>query len=193
LTSQPSPDIAKRDNGEVRDGFALSKDGQLMVTRDRETRRVVQEFVLTNGTHLYPNGDIIYYTGDREHMQPNELLTLDGMIEHTPITAKGIAPLIPPGAKNNDIVGISSQDGITVSGSDVFVTRNGVMEKIAKPFQLACGVVMKPDGSFTTKDGQNVILRENQILGFDGKLKESRIQETAPAVAPVASPEKASR
>jgi len=193
LTSQPSPDVVRRDNGDVRDGFALSKDGQLMVTREGETKKVVQEFVLTNGTHLYPNGDIIYYTGDKDHMQPNELLTLDGMIEHTKITAKGIAPLVPSGVRDNDIVGISSQDGITVSGADTLITRNGVTEKITKPFQLAGGVVVKPDGSFTTKDRKSLILRENQILGFDGVLRDARIHETEPTLSPAASPGKASR
>jgi hypothetical protein len=76
-------------------------------------------------------------------------------------------------------VGISSIDGITVSGADTFITRNGVTEKVTKKFQLSkSGVVVNPDGSFTSKDGKSLILRENQVLGFDGVLRDARIRET---------------
>ena len=114
LTGQPGQlavDSFKRNTIAVRDRFALSKDGQLMVTQDEVTRKVDQEFVLSNGDIVYPNGDYILFTGDREHLLPNQLLTLDGMVEHTPVNADGVAPVIPAGAKDNNVVGISSQDG----------------------------------------------------------------------------------
>jgi len=191
LPSQPTVNSANRQNGAVRDGFTLS-NGQVMVTRDGVTQRVVQEFVLTDGTHLFPNGDIILYTGDRRHLKPNQLLTLDGMIQDTPVTAQGVAPVYPPGATKDPVVGVSSQDGITVSGADTLITRNGITEKVNKPFQLSGGVVVNPDGSFS-KDGKSLILRENQVLGFDGILRDARIRESVPAPSSLASPEKTGR
>jgi hypothetical protein len=187
LPSQPTPDDANRQNGVVRDGFTLAKGGRVMVTRDGVTDPVVQEFVLTNGTHLYPNGDIILYTGDRQHLGANQLLTLDGTLFDTPVTAQGVAPVYPPGARKDPVVGVSSRDGITVSGNDTLITRNGVTEKVSKPFQLSSGVVVNPDGSFTPKNGKSLILRENQILGFDGVVRDARIHDTGPAVTPATS------
>jgi hypothetical protein len=189
FTGQPAPDSFKRNTIAVRDGFALSKDGQVVVTQDEVTRTVNQQFVLSNGDIVYPNGDYILFTGGREHLQPNQLLTLDGVLENTPVNADGAAPVVLPGAKDNNAVGISSQDGITVAGADTFITRNGVMDKVTKQIQLAHGVLVNPDGSFI-KNGQTVTLRENQVLGFDGVLREARIHETGSAVPPTASPDK---
>ena len=186
------PDSAIRNKVAIRDGFALSSDGPVIMTRDGVTQKVVQEFLLSNGTHLFPNGDIVFYTGDREHLRPNQLLTLDGLIEYTPVTAQGVAPVVVRGATGNNVVGVSSRDGITVSGADTFITRNGVTETVAKQFQLSSGGRVNPDGTFT-KDGKSLILRENQILGFDGVVRDARIHETGPTVPPIASPEKAAR
>jgi len=159
-----------------------------MMTRDGMTQLVDQEFVLSNGTHLFPNGDIIYYTGDRDHLRPDQLLTLDGMFfDKIHVSGQGVAPVYPPGATKDPVVGISSRDGITVSGADVFIARNGVMEKITKQIRLTAGVVVNPDGTFTTKDGQKVTLRENQILGFDGVLRDAPIHETVPTAPAVLS------
>jgi hypothetical protein len=176
LPSQPTPDSAKRENGAVRDGFTLASNGDVMVTRDGRTQKVNQEFVLTNGTHLFPNGDIIFYTGGKNRLQAGQLLTLDGMVENTPITAAGIAPVYPAGVKSND-VGISSLDGITVMGADTLITRNGNTDKITNQLQLSSGVVVNPDGTFI-KDGTKLTLRENQVLGFDGVVRAARIHDT---------------
>jgi len=46
---------------------------------------------------------------------------------------------------------------------------------------------VNPDGTFTTKDGQKVTLRENQILGFDGVLRDAPIHETVPTAPAVLS------
>ena len=192
--SSPTIDSPKRENGAVRDGFTLS-NGQVMVTRDGVTQKVNQEFVLTNGAHVFPDGNIIFYTGAKAHLRPNQLLTLDGMMEDTAVTRSGVAPVFPAGASKDAVVGISSRDGISVSGADTLITRNGVMEKVTKSFQLSGGLVVNPDGSFTSKDGKSLTLRENQVLGFDGVLRDATVRESVPAPAPatLASPANPSR
>jgi hypothetical protein len=193
LSSSPTLDTPKRENGVVFDRFTLSSAGLVMVTRDGKTQRVVQEFVLTNGTHLLPNGDIIFSTGKRTHLQHNQLLTLDGVVQDTAVTKGGAAPVYPAGATDDRVVGISSHDGISVSGADTLITRNGVSEKVIKEFELSGGTVVKPNGSIVDKDGKSLILRENQVLGFDGVLRETRVRETIPSGDSLASPENPKR
>jgi hypothetical protein len=183
LPDQPTIDSAKRDNGKVRDGFTLAA-GQILVTRNGVTEKVTQEFVLTNGDHVYPNGDIRLHTGATKRLAGNQLLTLDGLIIDVRVTPQGVAPVIPAGADKGD-VGISSRDGITISGSDTFVTRNGVTEKNSRQMHLSNGALVNPDGTVVMKDGSKITLRENQILGFDGVIHEAPIRtENSAAPAP---------
>lgn len=83
-------------------------------------------------------------------------------------------------ASANKEVGIAAHDGITVSGTDLFSTRNGVTDKVTKELQLSNGTVIKPDGTVKTPDGGQFTLRTSQILTFDGKLLDS-----TPQVAPI--------
>jgi hypothetical protein len=75
-------------------------------------------------------------------------------------------------------VGISSRDGITFSGGDVLVTRNGVTEKLTKELGLPNGLRVQPDGTILTADGGKLTLRPTQILTFEGKLINAPIAES---------------
>jgi hypothetical protein len=79
-------------------------------------------------------------------------------------------------------VGVSSRDGITVSGTSVLVTRNGVTETLTKELELPNGVRVLPDGTILTRDGGKVSLRPSQVLSFEGKFINSPVLESvAPA------------
>jgi hypothetical protein len=190
LPSQPTVNSVKRENGAVRDGFILL-NGRLMVTRNGKTQKVVHEFVLTNGASVLPTGEIVLYTGARRHLRPNQRLTRDGIIENIVVTAHGLATAYPL-AVDEDDVGVSFRDGITVSGAGALITRNGVTEKITRQMGLSNGVLVNPDGTFT-KDGRKWTMRENQILGFDGVLRDARIYVTGPTVSFTENAEKSSR
>lgn len=84
-------------------------------------------------------------------------------------------------------VGLSANDGITVSGADAFITRNGVTEKIAKDVTLQSGVTVRPDGTFLMADGTKITIRPNQLLTLDGKLIEAPVRRTSTPVAPGSS------
>lgn len=82
-------------------------------------------------------------------------------------------------ASANKEVGIASHDGITVSGTDVLSTRNGVTDKVTKELQLPNGTLVEPDGTVKTSDGTKFTLRASQLLTFDGKLLDTT-QPVAP-------------
>jgi hypothetical protein len=78
------------------------------------------------------------------------------------------APVVPPA--NKDEVGVSSRDGITVSGGEALITRNGRTEKLTKEFALQNGLRVQPDGRLISKDGSSINLKIDQLLTFDGKI-----------------------
>lgn len=80
-------------------------------------------------------------------------------------------------------VGVSARDGITISGADLMVTRNGATEKLTKVLELPNGVRVEPSGMITTGDGAKVVLRPTQLLTFDGRFLNIPIVESAPAAA----------
>jgi len=84
-------------------------------------------------------------------------------------------------------VGVAKRDGVTVSGEEAFVTRNGATEKLTKELALPSGVVVKPNGMMILPDKTEAPLRASQILTFDGKVSEI---PPDPAVnpAPVGTP-----
>jgi hypothetical protein len=69
-----------------------------------------------------------------------------------------------------DDVGISSRDGIVLSGTAVLVTRNGVSETLQKEIVLDNGTRVAPNGTVTPQGGAGFTLRPTQILMFDGRL-----------------------
>jgi len=93
----------------------------------------------------------------------------------------------PALAGNGVQVGVAKRDGVTVSGNEAFVTRNGATEKLTKELALPSGVIVKPNGMMILPDKTEAPLRASQILSFDGKVSEI---PPDPAVnpAPVGSP-----
>jgi len=80
-------------------------------------------------------------------------------------------------AQSKDEVGISAHDGITMSGADVIVTRNGISERLTKQLELENGMRIQPDGTIVTRDGSKVSLRPLQVLTFDGHFLNIPVHE----------------
>ena len=98
------------------------------------------------------------------------------------VAANGFAQApstVTPAAAPDAAVGISSRDGITISGSDVLVTRNGLTEKLREEITLPNGMRVLPNGSIITRNGGTATLRPTQILTFDGRFMDAPVRETA--------------
>jgi hypothetical protein len=81
-------------------------------------------------------------------------------------------------AQSANEVGISSHDGISMSGADVLVTRNGISEKLTKVLELKNGLRVHPDGVIITSDEHKLSLRPEQILTFDGRFVNYPVHES---------------
>lgn len=94
-----------------------------------------------------------------------------------------------PKAASDKVVGVSSHDGFTRSGDDLFVTRNGVTEKVTKEMTLSNGVRVMPGGGIFAKDGNKMELLNSQVLTLDGRVVNAPVTEpAAPARVPETSP-----
>lgn len=93
-----------------------------------------------------------------------------------------VAPQPKPSAE----VGVSSRDGLTVSGASVLMTRNGATETLTKELELPNRLRIRPDGTITMPDGGKLTLRPSQVLTFDGQIFEAPVAESvAPKIVPV--------
>ncbi len=96
-----------------------------------------------------------------------------------------VANPVPQAPAKKDDVGISSRDGISISGVDVLVTRNGRTEKLTKEMVLDNGFRVRLDGTVVAKDGGVVTLRPTQTLTFDGRFVTYPIVESVAPKTPV--------
>lgn len=80
----------------------------------------------------------------------------------------------PARAGDGEQVGVATLDGVTVSGGEAFVTRNGTTEKLVKDLRLPSGVTVQPDGTmiFADKSKTKATLKSTQLLTLDGKIVE---------------------
>jgi hypothetical protein len=92
-------------------------------------------------------------------------------------TTTAVAPAVTAPASKD--VGISSRDGVTVSGTDTLVTRNGVTEKLSRELKLDNGMRVNSDGTVVTAEGGTFQLRPSQVLTFEGKLLNAPVTDTA--------------
>lgn len=82
-----------------------------------------------------------------------------------------------PTEKQQNEVGVSSRDGITMSGDDVIITRNGLSEKLTKTMELPNGVRVEPNGTIML-NGEKLSLRPTQVLTFEGRFLNIPIKDS---------------
>jgi hypothetical protein len=116
----------------------------------------------------------------------NQWLTFRGSLED--FSAPPPAP--PANSVAEREAGISNRDGVTISGADVFITRNGVTDKVTADVHLPNGVIAKPDGTIVFGNGKKVTLRSDQVLGLDGVLHDAPVAPPVPGgeIAPSSNP-----
>lgn len=172
----------------ARDGFTL-RGTEPVITRDGVTSKVEREIIFPSGLRVLPNGNVTMRDGSTTALRPNQILTFDGVFENVALTPDGVAPLssvtIAPSRKND--VGISARDGITVSGADVLITRNGVTERVTSEVRLPNGVTARADGSLVLANGEKFTLRPDQVLGLDGVLREAPVRPNPAGPSPSSS------
>ncbi|EDY19087.1 hypothetical protein CfE428DRAFT_3264 [Chthoniobacter flavus Ellin428] len=78
----------------------------------------------------------------------------------------------PAAAGSKVEVGVARRDGITVSGGEAYVTRNGVTKKLVKDLKLPSGVTIQTDGDIVLATGGHASLQADQLLTLDGRITD---------------------
>lgn len=166
-----------------RDGFFV-RDTHVFIVRDGITTRVDREILFPNGLRVLPNATVTLRNGKEVTLLPNQWLDFEGSIDDYVAQAPTGAIVVEKTRES----GVSARDGITVSGADVFITRNGTTDKVVADLRLPNGAVVKPDGTVLLGNGRHVTLRANQVLDLHGVLHEAPVVPNAPGVAPSTNP-----
>ena len=67
----------------------------------------------------------------------------------------------------------SEKNGITREGGVVYVLKNGERQRVENEMRLE-GLVVRPNGQITTKDGKNVDLKDGQHLTMEGQIVDEQ-------------------
>ncbi len=100
------------------------------------------------------------------------------------ITKTEIKPAEGISAATGTEVGIADRDGITLAGSAVLVTRNGVSERLIKAIELENGTQVTPEGTLMLKTGEKIPMRVGQLLTFNGELIDLNREKAGNASQP---------
>jgi hypothetical protein len=85
-------------------------------------------------------------------------------------------------------VGRSAVDGITISGKQAFVTRNGKTDELMDELVLDDGTRVFPDGTIRTAGGKMITLNQDQVLRFNGKIAVAPIKEAVKSSPVIVAP-----
>lgn len=105
---------------------------------------------------------------------------------------KQVSPAAAPsGAENvptkDAVVGVAGRDGLYISAGQIFVSRNGSVEKVTGTYKFENGATVSPDGVFTLADGKSLRLRSDQFVTFAGTI-ETLVRREATVTAVIAPP-----
>lgn len=180
--NQNFPDPATRSipTGAARDGFFV-KENKVFIVRNGVTTQVEREILFPNGLRVLPNATVTLRDGREVTLLPKQWLNFEGSIDDR-IVEEGPTRTVPQAVIRES--GVSSRDGITVSGADVFITRDGKTEKVTSDMHLKSGVVVHPDGTVLLANGKKITLRSEQVLDFHGVVHEAPVRPSAPGIAP---------
>jgi len=179
----PDPPQRAISTGTQRDGFFV-RDTHVFMVRSGVTTRVDREILFPNGLRVLPNGTVTMRDGSEITLIPNQWLDFEGALDDSVAQAPTRAP--ETAARES---GVSSRDGITISGTDVFITRNGATSKVTNKLELSNGLIVHPDGTVVLGNGKKITLRADQVLDLHGVLHEAPVAPNpATGVEPSANP-----
>ena len=146
-------------------------NGDVLQIRDRDQIRLKDKITLNDGTVVNPDGTYITRDKDRFRLRDGSCIDMDGILYRNEYQYqykirnenKGLSEAqIQERTQNRyHIMNIDGQ---------LYQIKNQAQNKLKQQLKLNNRVVVNPDGSYTNRDGQQVHLRDGEVLNMDGQI-----------------------
>jgi hypothetical protein len=129
---------------------AILRDGKMLVMKNGETTPMEKEMVMSNGAVVSTEGKVKVKGAKTVTLKEGQIVQMDGTVRMT-----------KPGMVRDHVM---IKDGKSV------VVKDGKFMLLEEEMTMPNGVVVMPNGSYTTKEGKTLKLKEGEKMTMDGKL-----------------------
>lgn len=146
-------------------------DGDVLQIRDYDQIRLINKITLNDGTIVNPDGTYLTRNKEKFRLRNGSSIDMDGILYRNEYQYqykiknenKGLSEAqIQERTQNRyHIMNIDGQ---------LYQIKNQSQNKLKKQHKLNNRVVVNPDGTYTNRDGQQVHLRDGEVLDVDGQV-----------------------
>lgn len=146
-------------------------NGEVLQIRDRDQIRLQNKITLNDGTVVNPDGTYVTRNQEKFRLRDGSCIDMDGILYRNEYQYqykiknenKGLSEAqIQERTQNRyHIMNIDGQ---------LYQIKNQAQNKLKQQLKLNNRVVVNPDGSYTNRDGQQVHLRDGEVLNMDGQM-----------------------
>lgn len=146
-------------------------NGEVLQIRDRDQIRLQNKITLNDGTVVNPDGTYVTRNQEKFRLRDGSCIDMDGILYRNEYQYqykiknenKGLSEAqIQERTQNRyHIINIDGQ---------LYQIKNQAQNKLKQQLKLNNRVVVNPDGSYTNRDGQQVHLRDGEVLNMDGQM-----------------------
>ena len=168
LVAQEKDQIKNQDRDRDR---IMMLDGEVLQIRDRDQIRLQNKITLNDGTVVNPDGTYVTRNKEKFRLRDGSCIDMDGILYRNEYQYqykiknenKGLSEAqIQERTQNRyHIMNIDGQ---------LYQIKNQSQNKLKKQHKLSNRVIVNPDGSYTNRDGQQVHLRDGEVLNMDGQM-----------------------
>lgn len=146
-------------------------DGDVLQIRDRDQIRLKDKITLNDGTIVNPDGTYITRDKDRFRLRDGSCIDMDGVLYRNEYQYQYKIKKENKGLSEAQIQE-RTQNRYHIMNIDgqLYQIKNQSQNKLKKQHKLSNRVVVNPDGTYTNRDGQQVHLRDGEVLNMDGQM-----------------------
>jgi hypothetical protein len=141
---------------DMKDGFTV-KHEQVMITENGETKAMLDDMKLRDGTEIRSDGTVIIPGAGRTTLKEGDYMSFGGTITRSGTGAVDI-----------------TAEGVMMKDGQVMIIKDGNSSVMTKDFiRMNDGTKVMKDGTVITPNGERDMLRNGDEVLMDGKIQRS--------------------
>jgi hypothetical protein len=129
---------------------AIMRDGKMLVMKDGDTTPMEKDMVMSNGAIVTTDGKVKAKGIKTVSLKEGQIVQMDGTVRMT-----------KPGMV---------RDHIMVKDGKAIIMKDGKSMLLEDEMTMPNGVVVMKNGSYTTREGKTMQIKEGEKMTMDGKL-----------------------